>query len=238
MSFRRLVLTWSALWLVATFAQSVPTRSLQVVCIGDSLTEGDGDDQGLGYPGRLRASLPRGSRLTNLGKSGWTSEMALNGYEGKPAQLTLALQQKPDLALVWLGSNDLWYLYEYANPTPSQEKADLSRYEHNMATMISRLKAAGCQVALGLLDDQSRRPVAVQGRAFTGISKAELQQMSRQVAAYNSVLRKLAAQHGCQLVDTDQGGVFTDPALLNEDGNHPNASGYAKIARLWVKALP
>ncbi|MBS2033946.1 SGNH/GDSL hydrolase family protein [bacterium] len=237
-AFLRIVLTCSLACLFSSSVQSAPTGPIQVVCIGDSLTQGDGDDQGLGYPGRLQAELPKGSRVTNLGKSGWTSEMALKGYEGKPSQLSLALKQKPDLALIWLGSNDLWYLYEYANPNASQEKADLSRFEQNIAILITRLQAVHCRVGLALLDDQSRRPVAIRGRAFTGISPAELKQMSKQVAAYNAALKKLAAQHGCLLMDTAKSDVFTNPALLNEDGNHPNASGYARLTELWKKAIP
>ena len=74
--------------------------------------------------------------------------------------------------------------------------------------MVIRLKAAHCQVGLALLDDQSRRPVAVAGQAFTGISKAELRRMSVQVAAYNAALRGLAARHGCLLGRYGRGWSF------------------------------
>ena len=42
---------------------------------------------------------------------------------------------------------------------------------------------------------------------------------------------------GACLVDTAGAGVFSSSSLLGEDGNHPNAAGYAKLSQLWLKAL-
>lgn len=203
--------------------------------MGDSLTEGDGDDRG-GFPARLKQKLS-GCEVTNLGHSGWTSEMMVKGYEGQPSELSQALSKNPSTALIWIGSNDLWYLYEYNNPTPADEKSDLAAYTANVETAIKALKAKKCQVVLALLDDQSRRPVAVRGEAFSGISKTELQRMSGQVKAYNNALRALAKTHGCALVDFSTSAIFTSPSTLADDGNHPNASGYDKIAATWMSAL-
>lgn len=224
----------------ALLASSDPTAGAPVgkhlVCLGDSLTSGDGDEGGGGFPARLKQKLP-GCEVTNLGHSGWTSEMMVKGYEGQPSELSQALSKNPTTALIWIGSNDLWYLYEYTNPTPAEEKADLASYRSNVESAIKALKARGCQVVLALLDDQSRRPVAVRGEAFTGISKAEMQRMPGQVKAYNATLRALAKKHGCGLVDFSASPIFTNPSTLADDGNHPNASGYDKIAAVWMGAL-
>ena len=210
---------------------------LRVVCLGDSLTAGDGDDQGLGYPGRLQARLPAGSQVKNLGRSGWTSEMMVQGYEGKPSQLKEALAFKPQMALIWIGSNDLWYLYEYNDPGPADEKADQARFQRNLEAAVGQLRKAGCQVVLALLDDQSRRPVALKGEAFPGTSPAELKAMARQAAAYNAILRSLASKYKLKTVDFGQGDLFRNPATLSEDGNHPNARGYEQITARWLEAL-
>lgn len=231
---RRLLLVLALLLSLPAFSASGPLR---VACLGDSLTAGDGDDQGQGYPGRLQARLPAGTQVKNLGRSGWTSEMMVQGYEGKPSQVKQALAWKPQVALIWIGSNDLWYLYEYNNPGPEQEKADLARFRKNLEDSIRQLRQAGCQVVLALLDDQSKRPVAIKGEAFTGISRAELQRMSRQVQAYNQVLRQLARKNALQTVDFSSGDLFRNPATLNEDGNHPNSRGYDEIAARWLASL-
>ena len=221
----------------------LPAGGLSIVALGDSLTEGGGDESGKGYPGRLVALIQAvrpGSKITNLGKSGWTSENLIKGHDNQPSQLKQAVAAKPQLALVWIGSNDLWYLYEYGNPdgtSARDEQDDLRKYRQNIETIVRGLKEAGAVVVLALLDDQSKRPVAIKGEAFTGITKAELGQMSKQAAAYNSILREVAAKLGVLTADIQHTSIFTEAATLSDDGNHPNDKGYDAIAQVWFKAI-
>src|SRR5690349_2012933 len=94
---------------------------LTIVALGDSLTEGQGDDSGTGgYPPRLQVlleTLRAGTQVQNFGHSGWASIDLINGLEGQPSELEQAEAANADIALVWIGSNDLWYLYEYG-PEP------------------------------------------------------------------------------------------------------------------------
>lgn len=224
-------------------AAKLPGGALKIVTLGDSLTEGDGDDSGKGYPGRLIALIQKirgGSQIANFGKSGWTSENLIKGHDGQTAQLKQALDAKPHIALVWIGSNDLWYLYEYGNPsgtTPQDEQGDLQNYRKNIETIVTELKKSGAMVFIALLDDQSKRPVALKGQAFTGITKGELDQMSRQVIAYNNVIKDVAAKQGAIAVDFYSTKIFADAATLYSDGNHPNEKGYDVIAEMWFKAI-
>lgn len=226
----------------------LPAGPLTIVTLGDSLTQGDGDDSGRGYPGRLldliNASRP-GSDLVNLGQSGWSSDALINGDQGIESQLTRGVaavnkavsEGRGVIALVWIGSNDLWYLYEYGDGTDENDAADLSRYETNLDMILKGLTGAGARVAVALLDDQSRRPVALKGEAFTNISAEELQRMSAQVVRYNQVLKNKAAQYGAVTVDFYSSFIFTNPATLYDDGNHPNQAGYDIIAEMWFNAL-
>ena len=224
-------------------APKLPAGKLNIVAIGDSLTAGDGDDSGKGYPGRLLAMIQAtrpGSKMTNLGKSGWTSENVIKGLDDQAGVLKQAVAAKPQLALVWIGSNDLWYLYEYGNPagtTAKDEQEDLGKYRQNIETIVKGLQQAGAVVVLALLDDQSKRPVAIKGEAFPGITKAELGQMSKQAAAYNAVLTDVAAKSGALTANFQRGTIFTAAATLADDGNHPNEKGYDAIAAIWLKAL-
>ena len=229
------VILWFFFLTLTLTSWADPSR--KIACLGDSLTEGDGDDRGQGYPGRLQSVLGSTYQVKSFGKSGWTAEMMLQGYEGQPSQVQRALDWGPQVTLIWVGSNDLWYLYEYNNPTTAAERADVENYRKLISESIVRLQKRKSRVVLGLLDDQSRRPVAVKGEAFTGISRAELSRMSLQVKAYNDALRELAKKHKLALVNPSEGGLFTDASRLSDDGNHPNSQGYDDIARQWLKAL-
>jgi len=115
-------------------AASPYAGALTIAALGDSLTAGECDDSGLGgYPGRLQTlgeSLRPGTRIVNLGHSGWSTADLINGLNGDPSPLAQAVAMHPQAALVWIGSNDLWYLYEYGpDPmTPEAEAADLAVY--------------------------------------------------------------------------------------------------------------
>ncbi|HNK63414.1 MAG TPA: SGNH/GDSL hydrolase family protein [Anaerolineales bacterium] len=228
---------------------ALPAGPISLIAIGDSLTQGDGDDSGRGYPGRLLEIITPnrpGSTLSNFGKSGWSSDALINGDQGLPGQLGLAVgevqaaaeQGRGAVVLVWIGSNDLWYLYEYGGDvTDAQEQEDLQRYSANMDAILTQLRGAGAQVIVALLDDQSKRPVALKGEAFTAITQDELARMSVQAQRYNEVIVQKAAQYGALTVDFYNTTIFINSATLYDDGNHPNQAGYDLIAQKWYEML-
>ncbi|MBN8579666.1 MAG: hypothetical protein J0L96_03255, partial [Anaerolineae bacterium] len=109
--------------------------------------------------------------------------------------------------------------------------------EPNIETILSDLRSTGAQVIIALLDDQSQRPVALRGEAFTAITPDELAMMSEQVKRYNAIIQSQAAQYGALTVDFYNSDIFIIPATLADDGNHPNAAGYDLITQAWYKAL-
>ncbi len=220
-----------------------------MIAIGDSLTQGDGDETGRGYPGRVLEminAIRPGSSITNFGQSGWSSDALINGDQGLPGQLTRAVsevqsaggQERGSVVFVWIGSNDLWYLYEYGGDVNDDAEAqDLQRFSSNMDVILADLRMVGAQVIVALLDDQSRRPVAIRGEAFTSITKDELNRMSVQVQRYNEVISQKAAEYGALTVDFYATDIFTKRATLYDDGNHPNQAGYDIIAQMWFEVL-
>jgi lysophospholipase L1-like esterase len=219
-----------------------------LVAIGDSLTAGDGDDSGRGYTGRLLdlvSPLRTDTQVTNLGRSGWSSDALINGDQDFTGQLPRAVseldaarsQKRGAVVLVWIGSNDLWYLYEYGDGSDENDRLDAQRFSANMDTILSQLRGADAQVIIALLDDQSKRPVAIRGEAFTAISPDELNRMSAQVVEYNKIITEKAAQYGALTVDFYSTDIFTNPATLYDDGNHPNSAGYDIVAQKWFDVL-
>ena len=221
---------------------------ITLITLGDSLTQGDGDDTGLGYPGRLlkKVNIIRpDTTLLNLGQSGWSSDALIAGDLGLESQLTQAISEaeaataagRYPVALLWIGSNDLWYLYEYGDGSVESERNDLNRFAANLDAIIGRLKDAGAEVIVAKLDDQSKRPVAIKGEAFVSIPPEELNKMSAQVVQYNLIIEEKAAQYNAMTVDFYSTDIFTNPATLYDDGNHPNHVGYNLIAQIWFEAL-
>lgn len=227
----------------------LPAGPVHIVALGDSLTQGDGDDSGRGYPGRLLEmvnAIRPNSTLTNFGQSGWSSDALINGDQGLESQLTRAVSELQDataqgkaaLALVWIGSNDLWYLYEYGGDIDDAgDASDAQRFETNIDTILNQLHGTGAQVVIALLDDQSKRPVALKGEAFVSITPDEMNRMSAHVDVYNQIIRDKATQYGALTVDFYSTDIFTNPATLYDDGNHPNQAGYDIIAQKWFDAI-
>jgi lysophospholipase L1-like esterase len=234
---------------VAASSSTLPPGPVTLVALGDSLTQGDGDESGRGYPGRLLSMLNAarpGSDVLNLGQSGWSSEALIKGEQGIASQLDRAVvelqsavaQGRGAVALVWIGSNDLWYLYEYGGDvTDEGDGQDVQRFAANMDTLLSRLRQTGVPVIVALLDDQSKRPVALKGEAFTAITQDELNRMSVQVGRYNTIIVLKAQQYEALTVDFSSTDIFTTPGTLSDDGNHPNSAGYDLNAQKWWKAL-
>lgn len=232
----------------AITGSQLPPGALTIVALGDSLTEGDGDESSQGgYPGRLQKLIEAqrpGTQTINLGKSGWTSTDLLNGVNNEAATLPQALAAKPNIALIWIGSNDLWYLYEYG-PEPMSAEAeaqDLRNYETNLDSILHQLTEAKAMVFIALLDDQSKRPVVANPPnpaepAFSATTPDDLARMSVHVAAMNKIIQKKAAEYGAATVDFYRTDIFTNPATLYSDGNHPNTAGYDGITQIWFTAL-
>lgn len=230
-------------------AAPLPAGPVHMVALGDSLTQGDGDDSGRGYPGRLLEmvnAVRPDSTLTNFGQSGWSSDALINGDQGLESQLTRAVSELQDassqgkaaLALVWIGSNDLWYLYEFGGDIDDAgDASDAQRFEANIDTILSQLRGTGAQVVIALLDDQSKRPIALKGEAFVAITPDEMSRMSSHVEVYNQIIRDKASQYGALTVDFYSTDIFTNPATLYDDGNHPNQAGYDIIAQKWFDAI-
>ena len=227
---------------------ALPSGPVTLVALGDSLTAGDGDDAGLGYPGRLLDmvnSVRPDSTLVNLGQSGWSSDALINGDQGLESQLTRAVaevtsavsQGRNPVALVWIGSNDLWYLYEYGDGSDENDQIDADRFSANLEVILGRLTDAGARVVIAMLDDQTKRPVAIQGDAFVSITPDEMSRMSSHVNWYNEIIAQKAMQHGALTVSFFGTDIFTNPDTLYYDGNHPNQAGYDIIAQMWFDVL-
>jgi lysophospholipase L1-like esterase len=226
------------------------------IALGDSLTAGDGDENYQGYVGLIGAAIgaARGVdnvSVANFGASGWDSTMMVDGQDGAPAQLGQAVTEAQNavangaavLATVLIGSNDMWYLYEYGPPegTPAaNEDAAIEIYRANLDRTVTELIDAGAVVVIGLPDDQSLRPsvrdIDRLHDFLSDVTEEEVRQMAVVSARLDRVTQEIADAHGVRTIDTNA-PFWADTAKMADDGIHPNAAGYADFAELWLAAI-
>ncbi len=228
-----------------------------VVALGDSLTSGDGDESGQGgYAARLVTAIDAidgraGSSLVNLAVSGWDSTMMVAGGDGAEAQLAPAVdavrgavdEGRAVIATILIGSNDLWYTYEYSEPsgaTAEDEDAAAEVYGENLDRAVAELTEAGATVVVGLPDDQSLRPGAADIERLNTVlpytTAEEVQQMSGLAARFGDIVVEVAAKYGALRVDTND-SFWADEATMAEDGIHPNSAGHDRLAQLWLETI-
>jgi lysophospholipase L1-like esterase len=174
-----------------------------------------------------------GSTLNNLGVSGHTSDDLIN-IQLAPAITHLNQASGTTVAVVWIGSNDLFGLYMPVGTTTVEEEAFyLQNFTTNIETILNRLEQTGAKLFIALLDDQSKRPCITTDDVFKDVTAEEATRMSQQVTLYNQAIQSKASQHGATIVDFYNTTIFTNPATLSGDGNHPNGAGYDIIATMW-----
>lgn len=229
---------------------------ITLIALGDSLTAGEGDDSGRGYVGRIGEAITAlpgrsGSSVVNFGASGWDSTMMVDGQEGSPAELGAAVAEvttavadgRAALVTVLIGSNDLWYLYEYGTPegtTPTEEDTAAQTYRTNLDRTVTELTDAGAVVVLGLPDDQSVRPAVADIDRLHGylpdVTVDEVQLMSVMAVRLDRITEEVAADHRVRTVDTNA-AFWADKSKMADDGIHPNGDGYTDLARLWLAVI-
>jgi acyl-CoA thioesterase-1 len=118
MLIRFLLMIFGAFAMMASAAPAA-ARDVHILAFGDSLTAGYGLQRGLGFAPQLEESLRRNgvrARVTDAGVSGNTV-----GQGRARLKWTLdGLKEKPDLAIVALGGNDM-----LRGLAPAQTRADM-----------------------------------------------------------------------------------------------------------------
>jgi len=237
------------MWMEVAGAQPVT-----LVTLGDSLTAGDGDTDGKGgYPARLISRLKSdypGSVLYQFAISGdTTADMVAKQLQPALEAIRNAPKNHRKVALVWIGSNDLFGFYNYTAGEDwcrqmgldACERSEMKSASENVRKVIRTLRKNGAECFVALLDDQTKRPVIadrkMRAEAFGEITDAFVKRMKRELERYNERIERIAAEEGAGTVDFFSAGIFEKRELLDTDGNHPNSRGYDAITEIWYKAL-
>lgn len=200
----------------------------KLLFLGDSITEGFGDQRCLGWAGRIAQKLNKGDdvlwTVSNLGTGGDTVVDGL--HRAAPA-----LCNYPSHILLAFGTNDMATIMW---PEGQQTKLSLDYSKQSWIRLLAQVKATGCKISvIGTLpviescfpfafvpfDDQDK------GYSFTNADQKR----------YNDMLRDVCKAAGVHMVD-----LFTqwqgreDLDRLFCDGLHPNTEGYDLMAQqIW-----
>jgi len=115
-----------------------------VVCFGDSLTAGEGAEKGKDYPSLLATRL--GIKVVNAGKSGDTTETALN-------RVDKVLAQDPKIVIVEFGAND--FLTSFQGGWKEADTSDVKAFE-NLKIIVNKIQNSGAVVIIAGIQINSK----------------------------------------------------------------------------------
>jgi phosphatidylinositol alpha 1,6-mannosyltransferase len=189
------------------------------VALGDSLTEGLGDDgfrknrRDKGWADRLANLMA--CEAANSGQSFSYANLAVRGQNTLSiltCQLEIALDMQPDLVTIMTGANDLRSLNERL---PSMVAL--------LRGAVSRFQAIGTKVILVSLAQPAHLSFA---KAFVHRSKI-----------WAMTMQQLAAEMNVELVNVNQMSVFESLHYWAGDLVHYSAKGHIKIANAVAERL-
>ncbi|MGE1007318.1 SGNH/GDSL hydrolase family protein [Bacillus cereus] len=203
------------------------TGTLQIVSLGDSLTRGVGDKEGIGYIGRMKEDLQKDYKqkvaLTNLAVSGAKMPDLLKQIESNGAQYSI---KQADVIVLTIGGNDLFPGWE------SLGKIDLETYRPDTETFQNEAK----KIIEEIRKLNTDSPIFWLGLYNPFEDVEDLKGASNIVVDWNASLEKLAINNKNVYI-TPTFDLFQNRGkdLLYSDHFHPNEVGYTYMADRLVQ---
>ncbi|WP_141541338.1 SGNH/GDSL hydrolase family protein [Bacillus cereus] len=203
------------------------TGTLQIVSLGDSLTRGVGDKEGIGYVGRMKEDLQKDYKqkiaLTNLAVSGAKMPDLLKQIESNGAQYSI---KQADVIVLTIGGNDLFPGWE------SLGKIDLETYRPDIETFQNEAK----KIIEEIRKLNTDSPIFWLGLYNPFEDVEDLKGSSNIVVDWNASLEKLALNDKNVYI-TPTFDLFQNRGkdLLYSDHFHPNEVGYTYMAERLVQ---
>ncbi|MGD8189792.1 GDSL-type esterase/lipase family protein [Brevibacillus ginsengisoli] len=207
----------------------LPTGTLNIVSLGDSLTRGTGDADGLGYIGRLRQSLEKEKKqpitLTNLGINGLKSAGLLDQLNQSQVQKLLA---QANIITFTIGGNDLFQ--------SSDTLQQLDKKKIEQATLALRKNYT--QILQKLHQYNPNATIIYIGLYNPFGDTEAAADTAGPVIAWNYEASQIAANYNHVLVVPTYDLFYQkERQYLYTDHFHPNSDGYARIAERILRAL-
>lgn len=208
--FIPVVMATDAISLIDLTAFKTPIR---VACIGDSITEGAGAEKNKSYPAQLQQLLGTSWQIENFGLSGRT--LLKNGDHPyhKETSYQKALQSKPNVVIIMLGTND----------TKPQNWIHQTEFSADYTELVKSFQALGSHPKIYVC-----RPCPVPEPGNFGINEINLLEEIKRI----DILAK-----EMKLGIIDMHAALADKPQLLPDRVHPNAEGAAEMAAAAFRVL-
>lgn len=180
--------------MAAGLLAAAPVQAKKLVIVGDSLSDAYSIPRESGWVHLLSERLADEHEVINASISGETTAGAVTRIDG------LLETHQPDVVLIILGGND-----GLRGLSPAQT-------ENNLASLITKGKAAGAKVALM----QIRLPPNL-GPTY--------------IERFEAVYPRLAEAHDIELLPFFLDDIFNRPGMLMDDGIHPTAEAQPQILK-------
>lgn len=208
------------IWLIALLISicgfSVNAQTINVACIGNSITAGAGikDATHNSYPAQLQAMLGDGYKVSNFGVSGTTLlKKGNNPYWDTPTYQR-ALQSKPNIVFIKLGTND-------SKKTNREFLGDFKSNLHELVQSFANLDTHPRVILLLPLPSFGTDSDSI----YDPVIKNKIIPLIQQVA-YSDTLEVI-----------DLYSLFADRQDLLPDKVHPNAEGAGLIAKRLARLI-
>ena len=201
-----------------------PVKKTHILFFGDSITQA-GVNPG-GYITRIQHYLDSTGKAGDFQLTG----AGIGGNKVYDLYLRMdsdVLAKKPDIVFIYVGVNDVWHKASSGTGT------DIDKFEKFYIAIIKRMQAQNIQVI-------------VCTPATIGEKWDNTNQQDGDLNAYSKVIRKLAADMNCKLVDlrkvfmdynTKNNSQNLEKGILTTDRVHLNDAGNQMVAKEMMKVL-
>jgi len=188
-----------------------------ILCFGDSITFGRGEQPNRSWTGRLKDFFePKGLHhgVYNLGVSGHTSTDLLKRFD---AEATARVKYRPTdkfLILMAIGANDCKWdgLPQDNNPRTTKQA-----FTENISQLIEKAKKYNAGLAfIGLIPVDEKLTLPFEETSFE----------NKRVKEFNDIIKTLCHQNGVLFFNMFKEMSKVDYVSFLFDGLHPNEKGY------------
>jgi acyl-CoA thioesterase I len=191
-----------------------------ILCFGDSITFGRGEQPCLSWVGRLKSYFePKDfwNCVYNLGIAGETSADLLKRFDSEAQPRTKSLRQDKYIIIISIGLNDTRWdgLPEEDKPRVSDEE-----FENNIKELIKKAQSYSAElVFLGLTPVDEKKTLPFETTSFK----------NEKIKSFNDIIKKNCEESNVLFLDIFDKLNNEQWSAMLADGVHPNEKGYDQI---------